>query len=285
MNKGQRVYGEHGEEAVYVGTVDGKHVVCPIVFETNYEGEPMEVESSETVWRKAYAEPPKPKLQQQVANAAAELAEVLRRVEDARGAVRGLQNEVRAATEERDRLRKTLRDVPALKRLDQFLSGRITHAVLLCGYDVPKVVTWESMKQRDSDRSYEKPAFPLVSLFGKSDGNLECRINRYSDGSGSWTTFIPCESEEEAKAIALSEAEKLIAGWDGKGWPHRAVEAAKAFGLQLPAEMQKLVVARARDALARAEKDAQELKATAERARAALLAAEVALADAGNSQL
>jgi len=38
----------------------------------------------------------------------------------------------------------------------------------------------------------------LVSLFGKSNGDLEYRLNTYSDGSGGWTTIHPFRTYEEA---------------------------------------------------------------------------------------
>lgn len=60
------------------------------------------------------------------------------------------------------------------------------------------------------DRGYhgDVQGLRLVSLFGKSDGDLTWGINRYSDGSGSWETVDFFETKEEA----LREAAAYING-------------------------------------------------------------------------
>jgi len=42
----------------------------------------------------------------------------------------------------------------------------------------------------------------LLSMYGKSNGNFVWGINRWSDGSGSWSDFYPCRTMEEAKEKA-----------------------------------------------------------------------------------
>lgn len=41
----------------------------------------------------------------------------------------------------------------------------------------------------------------LVTLFGRANGNIQWKINQYSDGSGSYYNIYPCRSMDDAKSL------------------------------------------------------------------------------------
>jgi hypothetical protein len=97
--------------------------------------------------------------------------------------------------------RTRLKEHKTLGRLDDFLAGRITHYVVCpCGYGPPEIVTWEEAKTTDAGHCRDK--LKMLTLFGCTNGDLEWRLNCYSDGSGSDDLVIPCVSSEEATEIA-----------------------------------------------------------------------------------
>lgn len=99
-------------------------------------------------------------------------------------------------------------DEPQLQRLHALLAGEITH-FFVSRYR-PQIVTWDDEIIFDSDRNYGRlsiEGIKLLSLFGRSDGRLDYRLNQYRDGSGSSSIeIVPCRSYAEA----LSEAQKQL---------------------------------------------------------------------------
>jgi len=86
-----------------------------------------------------------------------------------------------------------------LKTLDKFLDGKITHYAIL-DYR-PEIID-----SKEAKSEYGDGALRLLVLYGKSNGDLTWKLNRYYDGSGSYTEVIPCISYEEA----LEEMQKWI---------------------------------------------------------------------------
>ena len=104
-----------------------------------------------------------------------------------------------------------------LHALHAFMSGAITH-FYKPGYK-PEILTWEddSVFQIDTWGCRRKVAgIRLISLYGRSDGNLEYRLSQYNDGSGNDQTIVPCRSYEEAlehaQADVDEQARKFVAG-------------------------------------------------------------------------
>lgn len=70
----------------------------------------------------------------------------------------------------------------------------------------------------------------LLSLYGKSDGNLEFRINNYSDGSGSDEPVVFFKSKEEALIFMQKEFDKI------KEYSNNHLEISEKHGLNLDKE-------------------------------------------------
>ncbi|MCH8851117.1 MAG: hypothetical protein IID41_00530 [Planctomycetes bacterium] len=87
----------------------------------------------------------------------------------------------------------------SLERLDDYLAGRITHYVIF-SYGPPTIIKFEDTKSEGDGMRLEK--MKLLTLFGRSNGDLEWGLNRYSDGSGMNSIVIPCVSKSEAVKAA-----------------------------------------------------------------------------------
>lgn len=110
----------------------------------------------------------------------------------------------------------------AVERIRAFLSGEYTHIVIpnwrieILEFS-PEQFTYSDMYGGERSLGGVK----LVSLWAKHDHQrnrrgLSWRVNRWSDGSGSDTDFIPCRSFEEAKseAFKLIDAKELLSDED-----------------------------------------------------------------------
>lgn len=106
-------------------------------------------------------------------------------------------------------------DVGQIETLKLFMAGQITH-LFVAGYS-PEIISWaDSNKVYDCD-SYggrtRVEGIKLVSLMGKSDGDLAYRLHDYRDGSGSSKTIYPATSYEDALAMAQAQLDKDAAAY------------------------------------------------------------------------
>ena len=113
-----------------------------------------------------------------------------------------LLREAEDATKKRLKLVKQDR---ALERIEDFLEGKITFFVeqpySYCWSRAPYIIKASDAKTKDG--GYYNDALKLLTLFGKSDGNLEWGLNKYSDGSGSNVLVYPCVSYAEAIKVII----------------------------------------------------------------------------------
>jgi len=101
-----------------------------------------------------------------------------------------------------------------LKTLEKFVSGKIKYLVVH-EYDTARVVESDKFLESWDGQYFE--GFKLISLFGRSDGNLSYKVNRYRDDSGFWTTVDPCETMEQAVLICQKVYDEKVQEWlDGK---------------------------------------------------------------------
>lgn len=102
-------------------------------------------------------------------------------------------------------------DESQLETLKNFMSGQITH-LFVSGYS-PEIISW-----KDSNKVYDQDSFyhharlegiKLVSLMGKSDGDLSYRLHEYRDGSGGCgKTIYPTTSYEAALVMAQAQLDE-----------------------------------------------------------------------------
>ncbi len=146
-----------------------------------------------------------------------------------------------------------------LSRVLDFLSGEITH-VALDNYNGIEIREFDSAIEQKED--YDSSKIKLCTVFGKSDGSLEYRINTWSDGSGRDSTLIyPFKSYEEAKEKAK---EMIVSKFDQ--YPSEdLIKKAKELGLKLDSEKVKAYYNKVnqgiKDNILRAEESIKQYKA------------------------
>lgn len=100
-----------------------------------------------------------------------------------------------------------------LRTLKMFLAGEITHVFVASPF-TPQIVNADDDKMFMIDSSFsgrrEFEALKLISLFGKSNGDIGYWLHQYSDGSGcGYTEIVPCSSYEEALELAQGMVDGL----------------------------------------------------------------------------
>ena len=97
-----------------------------------------------------------------------------------------------------------------LATLEMFVAGNITHLVKCTSYDC-RIVPFDGELQ-SSDCGIDDNV-RLLTLFGRSDGNMAWKLNHYSDGSGSSSDVFPCDSPESAVAAAQAYYDDMVDKW------------------------------------------------------------------------
>ncbi len=122
---GDTVYNADGEMALYVTTAKGGgHIVQPLIEDGDGVTEPeCQYADGVAIWPRVYTEPPQPMLDAAIAEQQAKLALL-------RGEVRALEQKKREAERDQSALKERLSAHQALARLDDLLSGRVTHYVI-----------------------------------------------------------------------------------------------------------------------------------------------------------
>ncbi len=224
---GLTVYSREGGRAEYVTALDGSHIVRPWVSITSWDGEDQYSEPAGLeVWPEVFPEPPVPVLETEIvelqASIDAKRRELAAATDEAAGFIR----------DERERVARIKRH-EALARLDDFLSGNISHAVKISYGTVTIHEFKEVVEQKDR---YDRDGLKLLTLFGKPGNGLQWRVSDYSDGSGSSLEVVPCHSQEEAFAIATDRLNEHFARATEERayWLDSAVKSADALGIPVP---------------------------------------------------
>lgn len=261
--KGDTVYNLDGQEAEYIQPVgDEGHLVRPVL----QGGDPDDGWTdmgSPTVWDEIYRKAPVPKFDAEIAEARAELDELLQRATTEQQALYKMQAERRELQRDQEAVRTRLKENEALRNIDAFLAGKITHFVTFES-DVPEVQTAkEALEHRDGSTK----TIRLLGLFGDEERSVRWKATTYGDGSGSMKEVFPCLSLEEAQERARNlltthtfpciRSGKLTYGF----YVDKAMTQAAGAGVQVPQDVaDKVAEIRAKDAnerLTRARQDAE----------------------------
>lgn len=176
---------------------DDRCLVAPYFVLLGYEGEEEYwADESPFIVRKSnlFDEAPSPVIAEDIVKLEKRHKELGDQIRQARKELARMEQDVEAH-------RKRYAHIPQLAQLDQFLDGKITHYVLNMSekdYSLPRIITIEQATGGEYDR--EKLG-RLLALFGRSKGQLDWRLNAYNDGSGHYTSCVPCLSYEEALAV------------------------------------------------------------------------------------
>lgn len=223
---GDEVFDIHGRAATYLALGADGHVVQPIYEHEDYApsyGNPE-------VWRDAFTTPPTQKLH-------AEVAEIETKLNAARQALHEVQEQRRTEDREYAARANERKRFDQLKKLDDYIAGKITHFVVVQGYgERLSIQEFETFICSNENR-YERK-LRLLSLFGDSKGELNWYIDRYSDGSGGdHGLCFPATSYEDALAVAANWLAKRYADIrksDKKYEAYTFADAAARLGLTVP---------------------------------------------------
>lgn len=231
FKEGQTVYDSAGNEYVFVASLERSTIVRPVVevVGSDYE-EIWEPGSATEVTFNLYAEPPRQRQE-------TELAQIKQQIEENRAKLVQIQEAIIHAESEAKQRNKKIEKALGVKRLEDFIDGKFTHFVI-GRYDVKTFE--EAIVSKEEDWKYNKDRkFRLLTLFGRSRGDLQWKVNEYSDGSGYWTEAVPCFSEIEARAIVQDRIEEDCQKWiqtrcDGWSAAKVAASAGERLGLVVP---------------------------------------------------
>lgn len=241
---GQTVYDLQGHSGEYVVPLGDAHLVRPWVTIPSWDGEDTYSEPGGIeVWPQVYLSPPVAVLEDEIVRLQGEIEAKRRELAVATDEVSGFFRDEKARQER-------IKRHADLARLDDFISGKISHVVKR-SYGV---ITIEEFKEaiEKTDR-YDRDGLKLLTLFGKPGNGLQWKVNHYSDGSGQDTDVFPCQSAEEARALAAS----LLAQEFGSAstyWLHQAIKSADALEIPVPAEARERCRAGRMEELAKARK-------------------------------
>jgi hypothetical protein len=124
-----------------------------------------------------------------------------------------------------------------LKNLNLFVQKKITHYVEL-HYGTLSIVEFGKAKCEGA-----RDELKLLTLFGTSKGNLQWKLNQYSDGSGSSYEVVPCLSYEDARSQMQAWLDRLVAA--DQYLSEQSIKNAAAYGLFIrPSYIERIKVSR-----------------------------------------
>ena len=174
-------------------TTTGQFVVVKLLrYEDHHDGFYEDYGPTEIVG-KIFERPPVEVVDEQIAAKLTELAEIEKR----HATLFYESNDVERTAKER---LKKFEKFKGLELLEDFIDRKITHFVWASeenSYDF-KIGSFEdAIKNKDR---YHSTDLRLVTLFGRSNGDLQWRVDQYYDGSGGSRQCIwPCRDEQHAK--------------------------------------------------------------------------------------
>ena len=211
---GQEVFLEDGRAAVYAGNISGQDFVRIILSRHDEEyGEEIWPSDKLTPATKVFLSAPMEKHDKRVSDAAARVSAL----QDEESAIRRSVLDLQAREKEAN---AALSKFTEMQTALDFMEGRITHVVVESYGDVTVEPLEEALAYYGEDYGRRTiDGIKLLCLFGCKKGEKpRWAINRYYDGSGSWTTVDPFTSEAAARAEVQSRADAAFAAWeiDGK---------------------------------------------------------------------
>ena len=231
---GDTVYSQHGEQAVFVASAGGEHLVRPI-----FEDDDGEHVGGVVSWGAIFTSPPSPKLDEKTAAAEKRLAAIREEVAAAEKQPRDFQ--AGAA----DRLQR-IKQHEGLAFLDAYLAGEITHyvAVKEYGFGVEIIPIGETVENYSSSNGYGLlTLMPSMHWDKRVNWTVHYRDQKCPRGYGGRTEVVfPCRGEEEAKARAAELIEAEIADQMTKERKDRrytdaVIQCAGRFGVDVPQEL------------------------------------------------
>jgi chromosome segregation and condensation protein ScpB len=269
---GQLVYSRSGEKALFVAKDKNSFIVRPYIWTQDWYGEEHEQEGNLTSWHEIFPKAPREVIDEEITQLNNEYNALNSKLIELNGQFMAQEGLVKAQKAKFARHEK-------LKNLEDFIDGKITHYLKFdSNYDRERSsfqIVEAAKEYCGASEHYQRNRdLKLVSLMGKSDGDLAWRINHYSDDSGNTRyEIIPCKSYDEA----IIEAQKVINLACEKYKKDNQISiglitSAQKYNLVIPVEIQEYLgklaeekrvkqLERARENLEKAKKELLDLEA------------------------
>ena len=219
-------------------TTTGQFVVAKLLrYQDHYDDFYEDYGPTEIV-DKIFEKPPVEVIDEQIAAKLAELAEIEKRHNKVFAEINTVERTAQARLEK-------FKKFKGLELLEDFIDKKITHFVWTSdenSYDF-KIGSFEDAI-KCKDRYANGAELRLVTLFGRSNGDLQWRVDQYYDGSGGRRQCIwPCRDEQHAKDTIVAIISDRLAEtfrYAGKNsyWFVTSYEAALKFGIMPSADQE-----------------------------------------------
>lgn len=255
IKPGAEVYSTDGSMGRYVGPVAYGHAVEPL-FDRD-DDEPPHYGNVQS-WSHVYLKPPTETLH-------AECSELQETITRRRVEVEAIRVERQALDADMKERQKRLAAHKQLDRLDDFITGKITHLVIddsIYGIQIKPIN--EALATTDGASGWHATQkMRLLTLYGGSNGDLSWGLSKYSDGSDihNQAHVYPCTSYEAAVGMATAligvqfDACRKI---PDRPWQFATyIKAAQAIGMPVPEDLAQTLAAYTRKTAADALEKAQ----------------------------
>ena len=260
-------YTREGRKAMLVAR-DGASFIVKLAHRYHIDGDDYEEEFDKLCTVDKFHREPPVEVYTQELDALSDKADKLR------SEIASLDNGLRAKQASSAELLKKLARFDALRDLEAYIDGKITHFVIENFYEVQIAGKDDALDENPREKWDKRQK--LVVLFGDTKGNLSWGLNQYRDGSGSsWQRVYPCLSLDEAKAKAteliMGRLELYVAG-ERTAYVDKLIAGADRYGIPVPdAARSKLKV----EQLASLKLQVERFKGEHDKAVAALAKAEL----------
>ena len=190
-----RKYLGNGEEVEFIQNLENGSCLVYRLFVLE-AGEETVVDKLLIIVPRVFDSPPVALIDKQIEEKNAVLQEVADKLQEARRKINDLDREYNIAKASHEKRMEKYKGYEALKHLDNFIEGKITHYLIHGCYGIDNAKIVSKVEYLDN---YEHRKLRLLSLHGDSKGDLEWRLGYYSDASGSSERCFPFCSMEEAK--------------------------------------------------------------------------------------
>jgi hypothetical protein len=205
-------YLSNGKKVAVIGKLNNQETIVQEIFVDDKgneipSGENFVVKSLHDTPVMSWEEKNKKSIEESIKNLKLEQEKYEKKIREKRQRLEAVSDMVRSSE-------KMIKSLPEqeLKLFSMFITGTIRYLVIDKYNYITKPVEMEeniiSWDNYYGDRKYD--GIKLLSVLGKSNGNLEYRINQYSDGSGSSEKVHPFSNYSDAVNFIKSKAEGLI---------------------------------------------------------------------------
>jgi vacuolar-type H+-ATPase subunit H len=250
FTQGQTVCLLDGHQCRFISEAPGGFIVEKLYdVHDDEEGEPYEEFSAPQFEQQVFATAPEPRFDTAIQSKRKQVASLNEEIQAHQKAVNELRLEKHELTQQKEtekQLMARLSRYEALQYLEDIIEKRMTHAVTLTDYSVSVMTIEAALRVADDDResSYSRDV-KLLALYGKTGGDLQWGVHKYSNHYGGHVEIRLFKSLDEAFEFAkLAMAARFVKVMSEK---HRdsliedAIKCAIKIGADVPQDAKNLL--------------------------------------------